>query len=257
MKKKVLLALSAGVLLAACSFLISREIWSRQLSPQPFTATILETQYRPDSSVSWTWEMDVCGEIGWFRRLPSTRNGFPNSRLVQTRAILDLPAKKRVSIEPGTESTVTYPISQGSLDHRATMGGPTCGSEPEAEGRSVFGFETLRHYIELPTESPGNPTEVIQVESWLAPALSCLPLASTFTHGPPQGPAYRIEREVVSLEFREPPAEWFAIPSGYTERSPSEFSEEYARRFGMPAIGDFGLQQLGLIYSQSQGDVAQ
>ena len=255
MKKKVLLALSVGVLVAACSFLISREIWSRQLSPQPFTATILETQYRPDSSVSWVgrWTHAVKSD-GSTVTIHEER--LPNGRPVRTRAILDLPAKKRVSIEPGTESTVTYPISQGSLDHRAIMGGPTCGSGPEAEGRSVFGFETLRHYIELPTESPGNPTEVIQVESWLAPALSCFPLASTFTHGPPQGPAYRIEREVVSLEFREPPAEWFAIPSGYTERSPSELSEEHARRFGMPAIGDFGLQQLGLIYSQSQGDVA-
>ena len=256
MQKKVLFALSAGVLVAVCSFLISRELWSRMLSPTPFIATVLETQYRPGGSVSWIgrWTYAVRSD-GSEVTIREAR--LPNHQPVQSKVILDLSAKTRVSIEPGTESTITHPLSRKFYDQRATVRGPTCVSEPEPERRSVSGFETLREYTEFPTNSPGNPTEVIQIERWVAPALSCLRLAETFTRGSPQGPAFRIEREVVSLEFREPPADWFAIPSGYTERSPSEFSEEHARRFGKPGIRDFGLQQLEQIYHESRKNVAQ
>ena len=256
MQRRVLFALSTGVLVAACSFLISRALWSRMLSPTPFLATVLETQYRPDGSVSWVgrWTYAVKSDGS---DVTIQEDRLPNHRPVQTRVIVDLSAKKRISIEPGTESIITHPFSQAFHDQRAITRGPTCVSSPTAERRSVSGFATLREYTEFPTNSPQNPTEVVQIERWVAPALSCLPLAETFTRGSPQGPAFRIEREVVSLEFREPPADWFAIPSGYTERSPSQFSEEYARRFGKPGISDSGLQQLEQIYHESRKNAAQ
>ena len=105
MQRRVLFALSAGVLLAACSFLISKELWSRIVSPTPFIATVLETQYRPDDSVSWIgrWTYAVRSD-GSEVTIREAR--LPNNRPVQTRVILDLSAKARVSIEPGTKSTI-------------------------------------------------------------------------------------------------------------------------------------------------------
>jgi hypothetical protein len=67
---------------------------------------------------------------------------------------------------------------------------------------------------------------------WEAPALSCFPLKQINYIGPAGGELKALNVYTAkSVVVGEPEASLFAVPSGFTERSPSGEAREFARRY--------------------------
>lgn len=149
----------------------------------------------------------------------------PEGNTREQRVVIDLTGKRRLTLDGLTQSVTTYALSEAQVaEHRRR---PACPVEP-AERDQLLGFDVVR--IEERTRT-GKGTG-FRVEKWVAPALDCLPLRERVfvSHA---GDRFELawEAEVTSVELVEPPAEWFEIPAGYVERSPSAVLDEFRRRF--------------------------
>jgi hypothetical protein len=132
----------------------------------------------------------------------------------------DVPGRRTVSMEPFTKSTQTYYYTPQLL-----VGFESCPSEDEtqtAERSRLLGYEVV-HLVQKQSSS----REVDTYDRWVAHALGCLVLSETSA----SSWGSRNEKEVISIIEGEPLASWFTIPSGYTERSPSQMAAAYVARF--------------------------
>ena len=154
-------------------------------------------------------------------------NQMSGSKVVGVKVILDTSSKKRVAVDPLTESITTHPISIGHLRLFTSRANSCTEAEAtEAESGQFLGYHVQKEVKE---------SEVSRTERWVAPALNCYPLKKTFTviQNGVAGP--HNESEIVAVIEGEPDPQLFEVPANFVERSPSEVLSEYERRNGIPA----------------------
>lgn len=191
-----------------------------------YSATVAVKQFDPSGRLVRTKTI-IKGE----RRDGSRASALEvlDSRPVGTRSVLDPRSGRRIAVDPTTESVTTYMLSPAEV---AGLSGPVqCRpGEAGAGGTGVIlGFPTIKqtHRVEAGFRS------AVQ-ESWVAPALNCLPLRVVTDVVDNGRPKAHIVEEAVSVTLGDPDPSLFAVPDGYTERSPSEVFAEKAKRAGRP-----------------------
>ena len=155
----------------------------------------------------------------------------------ETRTIFDLPARRRVMIDPFTESMSTWALSDEEVRHFRTK--HDCLGKTEHQSielspqvGTILGYRVVKKITTPPTPIDGR---FMRFEGWVATELDCYQLRSTILDvTAPTAPVTRTQFEVVEIIPGEPDGDLFDIPAGYTERSPEDIEREVARRKGEP-----------------------
>lgn len=193
---------------------------------QAFSATILETRFDSNHTERYR-EYQIVAVRSDGSRAHIYRRQTPDGRWVESRTILDLAAGKWYSIDPMTESVVTYPLSSTTTNSQA-QADKTCAGLTTSESDQMYGYDVVRK-LESRTKQDG--TIASRTDQWLAPELDCFPLRITRSAGAGGTPSPYTTREVLFITPGEPAPALFAIPSGYTERSPSQVLAEFHRQY--------------------------
>jgi hypothetical protein len=206
------------------------EVRSQQIEKQPFTAVLIEDRYSPTGVKGYTEYVthavrnDGSRVDVYRRKAPDGNWGFP-------RVIVNVQARTRTAVDPATESVTTYPLSDGAVA-AFTAPANSCTPQMDTDQPSIIGYK-----VGLLREDHPGGIHADHADKWAAIALDCFPLreVDTVTSGPALG-AHN-EREALIVMEGEPAASLFEVPSSYVERSPSEVSVEFARRFpGQPTM---------------------
>lgn len=153
------------------------------------------------------------------------------NQLQGTKTITDVILKRKITVDPLTESTTTYPIRSDDYLLRFTRRPARCTDDPNPERGTILGYEVVKVTRRI------EDANIVTIEEWVAPALDCYPLRSVTSLRAKDGtPGPRNEHEVVVVIPGEPEASLFEVPSNYTERSPSQVMSEWARRRGVQAV---------------------
>ena len=145
----------------------------------------------------------------------------PAGKPIQTRIITNVSAKKRISIDPITESTTTYGMSDDMVTVALRKYSLCVGTSVQSE-KLVKGFRAIE--MDLSKNYGGK----LSRQGWYAPELGCLPVEETIARSDIQR---RQVRRMIFAIRGEPSPELFSIPEGFQERSPSEVLAEYKRKF--------------------------
>lgn len=222
MTRRLFSFLAPGVLV--CMFVLSYRVEAQNSSLQPFTATMKEVRFdaagTERATEIYTYAMRSDGSS-----VKVVNREFPDGKRYPMRLVMDLSGKKRISIDPSTQSTTTYVLSAFILkktgsDFHSCMGGKLT---PRPK---IAGFETAYRNITY-----GKDPEIKNLgEEWVAPALNCFPLKQViYRHGEKTGPHNEIE--AITVVLGEPDSALFQIPADYAERSPRQVMEIYAKKF--------------------------
>ena len=155
----------------------------------------------------------------------------------ENRTIFDLPARRRVMIDPFTESMSTMALSDELVQHFSTRHDCLSTTEHQSIEMSpqvgtILGYRVVKKITTPPTPIDGR---VMRFEGWVATELDCYQLRSTILDVTDlNAPVTRTQFEVVEIIPGEPDSSIFEIPSGFTERSPEDVEREFARRKGEP-----------------------
>lgn len=209
------------------------ELRSQQAGFRPFTATLIEDRYTPQGNKYYS-EYSIHGVRSDGSYVDARRAQDPDGQWVMRRLVVDLQAKARVTLDPTTQSRLTYPLPDG---HVAEMRTPpaSCTTAANPQESSLLGYKVIRAPLDFPP-TPGDPLPP-QVDRSVAPALNCFALRETVNFRSEGVAGAHNEREVLFVTEGEPAAALFEIPSSYVERSPSEMFAEFAKRFPGRTIG--------------------
>ena len=132
------------------------------------------------------------------------------------RQIIDLSTKKRVVADDATQSTTTYALVAGETTEPLAQ---SLGCGESTPSGNLLNFSVNYRRVEL----PGPNGMRFRRETWSAPSLGCVALRSRSWLKSSSG-AWVLTTE---MEYRrvtvEPPSPVaFAVPQGYTERTPGE-----------------------------------
>jgi hypothetical protein len=198
---------------------------AQMVTRRPFTAVIVEKEYRGDSNEpSRTYvylrafKADGSQVTVKGGRSPDKSGGWK-----QTRGIVDLTSRRAVTVDEFTESLIGYPLSDGDTTFYRSWPKSECTGHPELERSTYLGYEVRKAEKEL-----GEGTHL---ELLMAPALDCFALQESWTLPPADGVKHRASREAVYIMEGEPAAALFNIPTTYVERTPSQVAAEFARRY--------------------------
>lgn len=196
----------------------------------PYTSVLLEKRYDQEGNEVWreyiTYAVRSDGSS-----VERRYRQLPDSQSSESRGITDLQRGVYVAVNSATQSTITRPLGRHGVEFYRSQA-TNClsqGGAPTGEIRYMLGYEAYQV-----REEKTSGGETIRYDQWMAPALvGCGPLGSEASRGPAGGPlSWRGQlREAVSVIEGEPAESLFAIPTSYTERSPSEVFAEYERRF--------------------------
>ncbi len=214
---------------AAAGILVSYRLLS-QTQPEgqmrPFVALRIEKYFGPDGKLA-----PLPGGIDYStiaRKSDGSQIRFvpvqqPDGSFSLVRIIFDVSGKE-MHVLDDTKSVVTYYRSPVHVEHHIAdfESCPPEAEDPTAPRSSRLGYAV----VEVKTERTSS-REVEDDDQWVAPALNCLALAETLTFSG----GSRNESEVINVFEGEPPESWFKVPSGFTERSPSQVAAAYAARF--------------------------
>jgi hypothetical protein len=237
--------LGLTVAIGLVSFAVTKELKSRaqERGFKPFTAVMVQRHYMPGAV-----EPDhIENYIHAVRSDGSWVNVFDrqlaNHEWGEVRVVLDVPSRKRVIIDPSTESLVSYPLSENGVRIRVTSPA-SCLSKANSGRATLMGYDVLK----VSDDFPANGDEIRRSERWLAPGLDCFAVKETNTYGSASA-LNRTTRDALYITIGEPDPKLYQIPANYTERSPSELSAEHARRFGgQPILPDESAAQLDRTY---------
>ena len=153
----------------------------------------------------------------------------------EVRYILDLPARRRVTIVPFAESksTMALPDEWGrplSTRHDCLSTTEHQSIELSPSPGTILGYRVVKKIDTRPIDGA-----LSRYEEWVAPGLNCYQLrAVDIDVTDPTAPVIRTQREVVEIIPGEPDGDLFDIPAGLTERPPEDVEREIARRRGEP-----------------------
>ncbi len=211
----------------AATVLITIRVYSQPSSHAEFTAKVRVDHHRyPGGEYVKTEEV-----VKAYRQdgssVQSRQLQAPDGRAVEQRTVRDLGAGREVVADGLTDSLTTYPLkpAQAAAQREADTSCRSAGGER----KTILGFEAVLVTQDL----PGPPDSVRRLESWRAPILGCFSLQEAYLMGSPGGAALTVvnESRVLEVKAGSPDPSLFAIPAGYTERSPSEVVQEYSRRY--------------------------
>ncbi len=186
----------------------------------PFTASVLVIRQGGDGVEQFRETQTFARRRdGSTVEVRETVNGQPFGNKV----IIDWAAKKRVVVDPATESKTSYDLAQPVYQNSKPA--PNCGASP-LSGR-VLGLDVARV---AGSHSVGGLDRLIARDEWQAPALNCYPLRSVETNRAAEGSGETVTTEVVSIALGDPKPDLFAIPDAFVERSPSQVFAEASRR---------------------------
>jgi hypothetical protein len=230
MLRKIVSLSSFSALAALLSFegapYVRSVVFAAQSVPiTPFTAQTTEIEYDNDGiQKSIELRTTAVNSSGVQVDILDTLDG----RYVGNSIILDLNKAVRISLDPATESTTTYPMyTKAVAAGRQILN--SCADPPGAEHRSLWGHVTFK---KIDDRQAGISS--FHTESWLAPEINCFPLEATvalFRSGVRMG---QKNKQVTSLTVGEPAASLFLVPPAFIERTPSQVFAELARRTGTP-----------------------
>jgi hypothetical protein len=165
---------------------------------------------RSDGSIAEEWSVAAPGN---------------NTRSALQRRIIDLSNSEEVSIDGLTESTTSAPIAAQMVNYHRIA--PKCAISASSLRGNMLGYEVVRNVVDRKTAS-----RLIRTEEWLAPALDCLVMKKTISFGKAEADLHISNiNEIVEIKIGEPSPALFERPTDYTERSPSQQSAEYAKRY--------------------------
>lgn len=141
--------------------------------------------------------------------------------------VKDFREGRRVVVDHRTRSTTTYALSREHLDFIALQQVDCKAIPAGAEAGTMLGIEVYKMSRTL-----WDAAKTVR-EAWVAPGLECAVLLEQFYQtGPGNKRNLVTERRAVEVAVGEPPAFLFEIPTGYTERSPSEVLAEQTKLRG-------------------------
>jgi len=203
---------------------------SRAVPPVPLTAHIHETTFTVKAHGSdkgaqgarfEDFDLYIRGD-GSEARLYNRR--APDGKLHQSRVINDVAKGRMTTVDSATESITTRSFKpDGPVLHPSN-----CGAGPGAETMAILGHIAVKVSLRQDPKSP-LPLSA-SPELWEAPDLGCVTLRFVVRTEPDR---IALLREVTSVWLGDPDASVFAIPDGYTERSPAKVMQERSRRFGV------------------------
>lgn len=224
MQKKNIVFMLSIVSVAATASLLTKNLLSQPSSVPNLTVKILHKFHRypsgelvrTDETITARRSDGSTVECRWVKS--------PTGAIMEQRNVTDLAAGRIVVLDGLTDSMTTYPLTANQVAERRKIG-TRCDGEPAGE---ILGYAVVR----VDKELPGQRDELQKLESWLAPQLNCTPLKEVYYVGPAAGPVQVVNiREVIEVTLATPASSLFVIPSGYSERSPSEVVQEFDRRY--------------------------
>lgn len=214
---------------------------------QAFTATVLHRYYGSETSQPPIVEVDLVAHRGDGSMAEVKQ--LMDGKIIGNKSILDLPGRKRIAVQIAGNSITTYRLPAKSVAHYRI---PKTCKEGTPAGR-LLGFEVVKVTRSARAESAGR---IVRSQEWEAPALGCFTLKAEddlYVDGA-EKPSAITTTEVAGVTMGEPAADLFAIPPGFTERSPSKAISEAAKVNGRPctqcALNTAG--KLDQAYSHSQ-----
>ncbi|MGH9431354.1 MAG: hypothetical protein ACRD3T_07410 [Terriglobia bacterium] len=243
-RSAVLVSVTATFCLAAGVLAFSHRSQANDSNLTPFTVTEVTRMFDRNGMVrdvdETTHALRGDGSRVFLRRAV-------NGSQVGIKTVVNTGSATRTTVDARTESTTTYQLTK---DEVARLRSPAACSAQNTEHRVILGFDTIKS-IKTFTNGEGE----IRGESWLAPALDCYALRSTEVLSKKDGTTRRNEMEATSVVTGEPDARLFEIPSGYTERSPSEvFAEAVHRGVEQRNVRSATADALDEAYQSRRGD---
>src|SRR5579875_1865794 len=164
------LAILLGGFLAA--FLVARRLQLRSSTsdPSPLTATIIEERYSPGSTQPSYVEYSLSAVRSDGSWAVISRRQAPDGRWVEMKLVTSLASGTRITVDPTTESLVTFKLSKGAASFFQSQR-VACGKVPNPQRSTLLGYDV----VEL-TEPFGPPEGRDTVTRWLAPSLGCFTL---------------------------------------------------------------------------------
>jgi hypothetical protein len=184
----------------------------------PFTAEKTTTYYVHPTGKFVKREQSFVAVRSDGSRVDSRMTVFANKEAEQ-KEIRNVPLKQHTSVDGLTESISTYPMNDQELREGIT-GFQNCPAGPTSPRTKAFGFDAVKITQQFGTW---------RNERWVIPELNCLVITSSvFVDNDPKPSTIA---QTITLRVGEPNQQLFAIPSGFTERSPSEVDAEMLRRY--------------------------
>jgi hypothetical protein len=228
MKKRlpwILGVLAVGVV----SYWASRAVTVRaqRVEWTPFTAAIVERSYSGTSTEPAKIENYVYArrrDGSWVR--DTKRQVMPHGGWGDMRVVEDYARGTRTTVDPGTESLITYPYPPNWVARLSAV--PTsCSTDPNAQHETVLGYDT----VIVQRNVPGPVGDQRRATYWRAPALNCFALKEEMILRCETCPGARNTREALLVSEGDPSSALFEIPANYVERTPSQVFAEFGRRF--------------------------
>lgn len=215
----------------------------------PFTALVVNASFEPGSSIATQTEVRTFAvrsdgsTVELFHRPDPSGTG----RTLYIRKIIDVQGKRKVVVDPFSESTTTYPLQDKAVAFHAAKPISACGGLQDG---AQLGYPVARIEETLGPEDTGPMIDKIAVRAWLPLKLNCIPIRreSVFFKG-----GKELQHNLdsfVSVSEGEPDPSLFEVPTNYVERAPSAAMAEAFRRFPNDRSFDCGT------CDQSQKDAA-
>jgi hypothetical protein len=233
MKRKLLYS-GSFLLVAGLSFTWTVKVRTQNPNHVAFTATVVEQRLIAGKEYEQENQLHAFRSDGSYVRILQRQT--PNKEMVNVSWIVDANTGKSISIHPETETTMTSYLPKEQLDTQFRALNRSCSQGSSGEHRVIRGFDTVKT-VQSIGAAPGDRSEI---EEWKAPALDCFSLTQTLTQLAPDGTEHKTIRTATFVILGEPAGSLFEVPSGFTERSPSEAAAEFARRFPGRSVTDPG-----------------
>lgn len=225
--KRIALVIAATAAVGAVAFFIgrTRPTIAQSTSWVPYTAVTVSQTYSHGSATptatanhihavrsDGSWVDVALREVG--------------GQLYRVSVIQDLALRRRVTVDPMTESTTTYPLSAAWASRLATPE-TSCTSDANAPHKSILGYDA----VEVKRTRPGPGALTTVVDDWDAAALNCFPLERNATVSSAGSISFHRTVTAISVAAGPPDSALFQVPANYTERSPSQVFAAFAKRF--------------------------
>lgn len=225
--KRIALVIAATAAVGAVAFFIGRTQPTNAQATRwdPFTAVTVSQTYSHDSAMPTAAANHIHAVRADGSRVEVALREV-GGKLYRVSVIQDLALRRRVTVDPMTESTTTYPLSAAWASRLATPE-TSCSSDANAPHKTMLGYDV----VEVKRTRPGPGGQTMVVNGWDATALNCFPLERTTTVRSAGGISFRRTVTAISVAAGPPDSALFQVPANYTERSPSQVFAAFAKRF--------------------------
>ena len=193
---------------------------------RPFTATISGSTWITGYQVRLVKKTFAVRQDGSSVEVRALPDPAAEGQTFDSRVILDVANRRRVSVHPLTETITTMWLSEKSTDFHRFKQNPNCldGAQPAA---LILGYDVWLKDTTRPFRDGGQLKE----RSWVSPRLNCFPLRIETVMELPGEPDDNSAQTVITVTEEEPGPSLFEIPSTYVEKTPSQSVAELKRRF--------------------------